>query len=147
MQQVSFHFSRSIDNIKILSWYKKPWAIWKIALKKRKFRRTFRSIRIFFLELQCLVDYSVHFLELSMFINSSLNILFDKVDSCEVETRKKYFVRYNLYPYFLKNCYRWPKLMTYIYTFREQVLYRKKWLYKFDPREKPEVYYKIHTWY
>ena len=39
--------------------------------KKRAFRKTSRSIRNF-LELQCLVDDLVDFLELPMFINISL---------------------------------------------------------------------------
>ena len=38
---------------------------------KRTFRQTFRSMRTF-LELQCLVEDLVDFLELSMFINGSL---------------------------------------------------------------------------
>ena len=50
-----------------------------------------------FLELQCLVDYLVDFLELSMFINSSLNILFSWNGGL-----KENFVRYYLYSYFLK---------------------------------------------
>ena len=61
MQQVLFHFSRSTDNIKILSRYKKPWAIWKIALKKKKISQNISKYTNFFLELQCLVDYLVHF--------------------------------------------------------------------------------------
>ena len=61
----------------------------------------------------------------------TLNILFDKVDSREVETRKKYYVRYHLYSYFLKNCYGLSKLMTCIYTFKEQVLYRKYYFRNF----------------
>ena len=53
----------------------------------------------------------------------TLNILIDKVDPCEVETKKK--AKYHLYPNFLKNFYRWPKLMASSYTCRE-VPYRKK---------------------
>ena len=52
----------------------------------------------------------------------TLNILIDKVDPCEVETKK---AKYHLYPNFLKNFYRWPKLMAFSYTCRE-VPYRKK---------------------
>ena len=50
----------------------------------------------------CLVDYLVDFSELSMLINSSLNILLDEVDYCDMDAQKKIIRNYNLYPYTLK---------------------------------------------
>ena len=142
MQWVLFHFRvrtvlRFWVSIKNLGQYK------KLPSKKEHFAKHF-VVCAFFLELQCLVDY-FRIINVYQFF-CTLNISFDKVDCREVEAQK-YFVWYHLYPHFLKNCYGWPKLMTCIYTFREQVLYRKKWLQKCDSREKPKkVYYKIHTW-
>ena len=56
-QNLLFHFSRSAGTIKIFF--------------KKMSRDQFCSMRNF-LELQCLVDDFVDFLELSMFINASL---------------------------------------------------------------------------
>ena len=53
-----------------------------------------------FLEFQCLVDYLVGILELSMFINASLtsfNILFYKVERVLGNEKKNHIVRYHLY--------------------------------------------------
>ena len=57
-----------------------------------------------FLELQCLIDDVVDFLELTMFINVSLPLnIFDDVDE-GLGRQKRHFVRYHLYRFFL-NCY------------------------------------------
>ena len=58
-----------------------------------------------FLEFQCLVDYLVGILELSMFINASLssfNILFDKVERVLGNEKKKSYCEIPFISFFLK---------------------------------------------
>ena len=77
IDEVLFHFSMSMSSINIQLVLKTLDNInnyLEINLQrkiKRTFRQTFRSMRTF-LELQCLVEDLVDFLELSMFINGSL---------------------------------------------------------------------------
>ena len=55
---------------------------------------------------------------------------------------KKSFVRYHLFHIFFINCYQWLKLMTCSYTWREQILRRKRWLcLKKDDRQKSRFFY------
>ena len=134
MQKVLFCFSRSTGSIKILvsiknlGHYKKlPWD--KFVKKKRTFCKTFRSMQIF----SRIAMFSWLFIWFFRIINAcqfffTLNILFDVVDSCWDSKKKNFFVGYHLHPHFLKNYYGWTKLRTCSYTYREEVLYRKKWL-------------------
>ena len=75
------------------------------AEQKTKFQKIFRGMRDF-LELQCLVDDLVDFLELSIFINVSLplNILLNEVGR-QHGHGKKHFVRYHLHLFFIKKTF------------------------------------------
>ena len=94
--------------------------------KNEYFAKHFATCK-FFLELQCLVDDLVDFLELSIFINVSLplNILLNEVGR-QHGHGKKHFVRYHLHLFFIKKTFTWwLKLMTCSYTCGEQMLDRK----------------------
>ena len=70
MQEVLFHFGGRTAVLRFLVHLRKPRQYKKFVEKKRKFRRTFGSMQNC-VELQCLVDVLVSFLELSMFTNAS----------------------------------------------------------------------------
>ena len=56
------------------------------------------------LELQCLVDDLVDFLELSMFINASLSYIYylmNGIGDSDMK-KKRHFVKHHLYHFFLK---------------------------------------------
>ena len=128
-QQVLFHSSRCTGSIKSFSirnfgQYKN--SPWDKFVKKKTFCKTFPSKRNFFRITMFSWWFSWFFRVLNVYqCFFTLNTLFNEVDR-RLGHGKKHFVRCHLYRvFFKKNCYRWLKLMTCSYTWREQILYRK----------------------
>ena len=102
--------------------------------KRRTFRQTFCSVQTF-LELQCLVDDLVEFLELSMFINASLPQVYYLIKWIgDSNMKQKTFglipytciMCHTMYIVYWKNSYRWSELMACSYTCREKNTVQKK---------------------
>ena len=89
-----------------------------------------------FLELQCLVDDLVDFLELLMLSMLTFNVLFDEVKRGPGEENKFFFLTCHwngiIILLFLKKCYRWLKLITCSSACREYTVAKKMTMYKRD---------------